>query len=177
MPTPTSGAIVPSPAARMVPRMISAGKASSTTIERSRTTRGCGGSLTSHKKWPRSGLESKRRAERVPDALDDAFDVEEVDVAIAAAPVLRDRAGPGDRDRARFAAGVEPVPDFEERHVAPAVPAVVRDSVDEPRSNHRTQRVELAGQRIGDRDPTGRAAVKGRRRLCLEEPEGHGFRK
>ena len=42
--TLTIGAGAAAPAARMVPRMISAGKASSTTIDRSRTTNGCRGS-------------------------------------------------------------------------------------------------------------------------------------
>ncbi len=61
-------------------------------------------------------------------------------------------AGPRQPDGARFAAAVETRADLEEPHVAPAVPPIVRDGVDEAGDERRTQRVEFRRQRIRDRD-------------------------
>ena len=83
----------------------------------------------------------------------DAFDVEEVDFACAAGPVLgRGAPGPGDRNAARLAVGREARADLEEAHVAPAVTPVVRHDVDQARQERRPQRVELGRQRIGNSD-------------------------
>ena len=56
-------------------------------------------------------------------------------------------------DAARFAAVArEARADLEQRDVAPAVPPVVRDGVDEARQQRRPQHVELRRQRVGDAD-------------------------
>ena len=92
--------------------------------------------------------------ERVAQTLDDALDVEEVDVARAARPVL----GAGvarPRERRRRASRpprANRAPISNSRDVAPAVAPVVRDGVDQAGQQRRPQRVELRRQRIGDRD-------------------------
>src|SRR4051812_35878595 len=89
--------------------------------------------------------------------LDRAFDVEEIDLARTAGPVLGAAgAGAGDRDAARFARGAEPRADLEQLHVAAAVTPVVGDRVNETGEQRRPQRVELRRERIRDADRIGK---------------------
>ena len=102
----------------------------------------CG--LAGDEKRLRRRFASHAHAERVAHPFDDAFHVEEVDVARASGPVLGCRvAGPRHAERARLAVGREPGPDLEEAHVAATVTPVVRDGVDQSRQQQRTKRVEL----------------------------------
>ena len=109
--------------------------------------------------WPatrngsRAGSNAHRHAERVAQLLDDALDVEEVDLARAARPVLAAAAPVQASATPRVSPSRrEPRADLEQPHVAPAVTAVVRDGVDEAGQERRPQRVELRRQRVGDGD-------------------------
>ena len=104
-----------------------------------------------------------RHAERAAQLLDDALDVEEVDLARAAGPVVAGAADPvhATATAARLAVGREARPDLEQPDVAPSVAAVVRDRVDEARQERRPERVELGGQRVArqrERESASRAA-------------------
>ena len=105
----------------------------------------------------RNGSPRRRRrridTERVTQLLDDALDVEEVDVARGAGPVLGGAAPVhGAATTPRLSSGREPRADFEEPHVGSTVPPVVRDRVDQARQQRWPQHVELRRQRVGDRD-------------------------
>src|SRR5256885_10770501 len=97
-------------------------------------------------------------AERGADLFRDSFQIEEIHVAAVSRPVLAGgAAGPREPERARFTLRREPGADLEQPHVASAVSSILSDRVDETGNQRRPQRVELAGQRVGDRD--GRATV------------------
>ena len=58
--------------------------------------------------------------------------------------------------------------------IALSVPAIVRDDVDQARQQRRSERIEFAGQRVGDRDE--QAASRRREelgRLRFDEAERH----
>ena len=64
--------------------------------------------------------------------LDEAFDVEEVDVTAAGGPVeRRRRSRPGDGDRPRLAFGRKARPDLEQPDVVTPVAQIVRNGVDQ----------------------------------------------
>ena len=130
------------------------------------------------RKGSRAGSNRGRDAKHVAEPLDDPLQVEEVDVPRATGPVhRRRRSGPGDADGPGFAVGRETGPDLEQPDVLSSVPAVVRHGVDEPRYQRGSERVELGGQRIGERDgPIG--AVHGERvgGFRFDESERDRFR-
>ena len=109
--------------------------------------------------WPgdqerlRAGSKRGATPSAAHSTLDDAFDVEEIDLRARRRTSARvARAGPREGDAARFARGREPRADFEQPDIAPAVPAVVRDRVDQAGQQRRPQHVEFCRQRVGDRD-------------------------
>ena len=108
-----------------------------------RSAGGDGGGVTRHQIRGSGRRKTGRHADGLGEAFDDAFDVEEVHVPDAVLPVFVGGAGPRDRDAPGFAARRESCADFEEGDVAAAVPAIVRDGIDEPGQQGRPQRVEL----------------------------------
>ena len=110
------------------------------------------------------------------DAFDDSLDVEEVDVAGAAAPVFRLRhSRPCARERAALALRArEARANLEQPHVALFAAAVVRDRVDEARQRRRPQNGKRFGQRIRDRHDVAVGGEGGGGGIS-HEAEGHGF--
>ena len=104
-----------------------------------------------------------RRAEHAHRPLDDALDVEEVDGA-----ALRRTSGPASRRRSRqrrrrgaSPSAAEPRADLEQPDVVPAVPAVVRDRVDQARARSDGRSVSNfadSGLAMRDRGGAPRAA-------------------
>ena len=112
-----------------------------------------GGRLTRNEKRLVGNGEAHGHAERAAHFFDEALGIEEVHVAAAARPVIDAAiARPRETDAARLAIGREPGADFEQPHVPPAVPAIVRHRVDQSGHERRTQRVEFRRQRVGDGD-------------------------
>ena len=138
--------------------------------------------------WPgtrngsRAGSKPDGDAERLAQLLDDALDVEEVDLARARRTSARrlPRRSTRPRRLASRRVGGEPRADLEQPHVAPAVPPVVRDRVDQARQERRPQRVELGGQRDSRSSiESGRASPSGAKRaaprLRFDEAERDRF--
>ena len=91
-------------------------------------------------------IRARRTAARRP------LDVEEVDSRPAPDQWRRHRARSTRAPPRASPAGGETRADFEQPDVAPAVTAVVRDRIDEPRQERRPERVELGRQRVRDVD-------------------------
>ncbi len=123
------------------------------------------------------GFELDGYAADAAHAFDNALEVEEVRLAAAAGPVFgAGGSRPCDRDTTRLAVRRETGPDLEQSDVASAVTAILPDGIDQPRQQGGSQRIELARQRVGDRNEGSPLRTEELGGFCFDEPECHRFR-
>src|SRR6185369_15700542 len=117
-------------------------------------------------------------SERIRHALDDGFDVEEIDVARAAAPMFRDRcARPCAGEGTTLAAGARKTrTDFEQSDVPLLAPTVMRDGVNQAWERRRPQDREILRERVRNRDELA-LFRKRRRGAGANEAKRHRLRK